>query len=409
MSKMKSAPSIQAPLQTLYCFTSESQQHVPASFSETGSERETGIGSYGRRNRILDSKNLKMCTASEVVSKPKTWIYPNWLQQGELTVLAAPPGAGKTTFASTLAAGITRGETYSLGHGLTPTGKGHVIIVNREDDVETALVPRLKAAGADLTRVHFIGCKVGLDSIPSFSFFNKQDLDRLECRVDLLGNNLGLIIIDPIYCAVDGEASNNHKAREAYEQLASIAKRMPCAILGIAHTVKNTQNKQPLARVGGPPALREVPRAIILLAKIHGGPTESGGRHVMVHAKNNEGKLAGGYEYRLMAVDIPEADGMIEATKLVITSQLIGSAEEILNMADGGKPAKVLLKSQVAENFLRAVLDEGARPKHEIMALAEKAGVRLGTLLYAKTSLKILTHKRTGDGRSVWRLPDPDI
>lgn len=408
MSKINSASFIQAPPQTLYSFTSESEQHIPVSFSEAGSESETGIGSYGRRSRILDSKKLKMCTASEVVSKPKIWIYPNWLQQGELTVLAAPPAGGKTTLASALAAGITRGEACSLGHGLTPTGTGHVIIVNREDNVETALVPRLKAAGADLTRVHFIGCKDGLDSDSSFSFFNEQDLDRLECRVELLGHNLRLIIIDPIYCAVDGEASNNHKAREAYERLARFAKRMPCAILGIAHTVKNTQNKQPLARVGGPPALREVPRAIILLAKIDGGPSESGGTHVMVHAKNNEGKLEGGYEYRQMAVDIPEANGSIETTKLVITAQLTGSAEEILNLADGGKPAKALLKSEVAENFLRAVLAEGERPRHEIMALAEKAGVRPGTLLYAKTSLKILTRKQKGDGRSVWRLPNPD-
>lgn len=408
MSKINSASSVQAPTQTLYSFTSESEQHIPASFSEAGSERGASIGSYGRRNRILDSKNLKMCTASEVVSKPKTWIYPNWLQQGELTVLAAPPGAGKTTFASALAAGITRGETYSLGHGLTPTSTGHVIIVNKEDGVETALVPRLKAAGADLTRVHFIGGKDGLDSDSSFSFFNEQDLDRLECRVELFGDNLDLIIIDPIYCAVDGEASNNHKAREAYERLARLAKRLSCAILGIAHTVKNTQNKQPLARIGGPPALREVPRAIILLARIDGGPTESSGTHVIVHAKNNEGKLDGGYEYRQMAVDIPEATGAIETTKLVIISQLTGSAEEILNMADGGKPAKAMLKSQVAENFLRAVLAEGARPKHEIMELAEKAGVRPGTLLYAKTSLKILTHKQKGDGRSVWRLPNLD-
>jgi len=408
MSKINSASSVQANSQTLYRFTSESDQQIPISLSETGSEGEAGIGSYGRRSRILDSKNLRMCTASDVVLKRKIWIYPNLLQQGELTSLAGPPGAGKTTLVCTLAAGITRGENYSLGHGLSPTSKGHVIIVNREDSVETALVPRLKAAGADLTRVHFIGCKDGLDSDSSFSFFNEQDLGRLECRVELLGGNLGLIIIDPIYYAVDGDASNNHKAREAYEQLARLAKRLSCAILGIAHTVKNTQNKQPLARVGGPPALREVPRTIILLAKIDGGPTESGGTHVMVQEKNNEGKLDGGYEYRQIAVDLPETNGSIETTKLIITSQLTGSAEEILDLAGGGKPGKAMLKSEVAENFLRAVLAEGERPRHEIMALAEKEGVRPGTLLYAKASLKIVTHKQKGDGRSVWRLPNLD-
>lgn len=400
---------MQGPQQTLYRCTSEPEQHIPDSSPETGSEREAGIGRYGRRNRILDSQNLKMYTAAKVVSKPKSWIYSNWLQKGEVTVLASPPGVGKTTLACALAAGITKGEASSLGHGLTPTGTGHVIIVNKEDNVETALVPRLKAAGADLNRVHFIGCNDGLVSDSSFSFFNEQDLDRLECRVESLDDDLGLIIVDPIYCAVDGEASNNHKAREAYERLTKFAKRMSCAILGVAHTVKNTQNKQPLARVSGPPALREVPRAIILLAKIDGGPTESDGTHVMVHAKNNEGKLDGGYEYRQMAVDIPEANGLIETTKIVITAQLTGSAEEILNLADGGKPAKAMLKSAVAENFLRAVLAEGERPKHEIVALAEKEGISYGTLANAKTTLKILTYKRKGDGRSVWRLPDPEI
>lgn len=406
MTKIKSAQS--APQQTLYSLTSHPEQHIPDSFPEMGSEREAEIGRYGRRNRIRDSQNLKMYTAAEVVSKPKSWIYSNWLQKGEVTVLASPPGVGKTTLACALAAGITKGEAYSLGHGLTPTGTGHVIIVNKEDNVETALVPRLKAAGADLNRVHFIGSNDGLVSESTFSFFNEQDLARLECRVESLNDDLGLIIIDPIYCAVDGEASNNHKAREAYERLTKFAKRMSCAILGIAHTVKNTQNKQPLARVSGPPAMREVPRAIILLAKIDGGPTESGGTHVMVHAKNNEGKLDGGYEYRQMAVDIPEASGTIETTKFVITAQLTGSAEEILNLADGGKPVKAMLKSAEAENFLLAVLAEGERPRHEIEALAEEAGVRLGTLLQAKSKLKTLTYKRKGDGRSVWRLPDPE-
>jgi hypothetical protein len=154
MSKINSAPSIQAPEKTHFIFTSESQQHIPDSFSETGSEREAGSGPYGRRNRILESKKLAMHTALEVEAQPKTWIYLGWLQQGVLTVLAGPPGAGKTTLVCALAAGITRGEACSLAHGLTPAASGHVIIVNSEDDVASGLVPRLKAAGADLSRVH---------------------------------------------------------------------------------------------------------------------------------------------------------------------------------------------------------------------------------------------------------------
>jgi putative DNA primase/helicase len=364
------------------------------------------IAGWEAVNLMRESEKLMVQTASDVVSESKTWIYPNWLALEEVTVLAGAPDVGKTALECALAAGVTQGTTCSLAPGLTPTGSGHVIIVNKEDSIAKSLKPRLEAAGADLSKVHFIGCKGGEGEDSSFSFSSERDMARLEGLTKVLGNNLGLIIIDPIYCVVDGDYNNNYKAREAYEGLARLAKRLTCAILGIAHTVRNPQNKHPLAQIAGPPALREVPRAVMLISKISSGPTANGGTHVLVHAKNNEGKSDGGFEFRITPVEIPGHHGPIETTKVVVTAELSGSADDILNEASRGTPSKPPGKLKAAIKLLEEVLAAGPRPRIEIEELAEEIDVSLATLINAKDSLNIVTKRRNGDGRSVWRLPD---
>lgn len=356
-------------------------------------------------DRMRECNKLDLQTASDVPSIPKTWVYPDWLPEGELTVAAGQPGSGKTTFACAIVAGVTRGESYILAPGLTPTGSGHVIIINREDDIATSLKLRLEAAGADLSKVHFIGCKTGPGDDSPFSFSGERDLNRLIGLAERLDNWIGLLIVDPIYFAVDGDHNNNHKAREAYECLTALAKRLQCAILGISHTVRNTKGKAPLARVAGPPALREVPRAIMLLSKISNGPTATGGTHVLVHAKNNEGKMDGGFEYEITPLKIPGEKGTIETMKFVITRQLFGSADDILNQADRGKSVDKLSKLDGAVKFLREFLLGGPQLWVDLEKAAQAAGVSKGTLMNAKVALQIVTTKRNGDGRSVWSLP----
>jgi putative DNA primase/helicase len=355
--------------------------------------------------RMRECNKLDWQTASDVTSTPKKWVYPDWLLEGELTVLAGPPISGKTTFACALAAGVTIGTSYSLHPELTPTGSGHVIIINREDDRAKSLKARLEAAGADLDKVHFIGSKVASGDDSPFSFSSDRDMNRLVGLSEQLENNVGLLIVDPIYFAVDGDPSSNHKAREAYERLTALSKRLKCAILGIAHTVRNTQGKDPLGRIAGPPALREVPRGIMLLSKISNGPTETGGTHVLLHAKNSEGTIDGGLEYCIRTVEMPGQSGTIETPKFVVTRELIGSADDILNQADRGMTVEKLGKMDGAVEFLRTVLKDGPRAWIEIKELAEEADVKVGTLQAAKSVLRLVTEKRKGDGRSVWRLP----
>lgn len=355
--------------------------------------------------RMRETDKLDLTTASDVPSRSKIWIYPDWVEQGELTVMAGPVDGGKTVLQCTIAAGVTIGTKYSLHPELTPKGAGHVIFINREDDVETTLKPCLEAAGADLDKVHFIGSKTMPGDDSPFSFSNQRDLDRLMGLAERLRNEVGLLIIDPISFAVNGDPSNNYKAQQAYEALTALSKRLTCAILGIAQAVENPLDRKVLRRISGPPALRRVPRAAMLLAKISGGPTETGGTHVFVHAKNKD-RMDGGFEYRITSVKIAGHDGTITAPKLVITRELVGSPDDILDWADRGITVGKVKKSDSAANLLLAALKDGPRTRNDIEKLAREADVKIGTLIAAKTLLKIKTEKRKGDGRSVWRLLD---
>jgi len=356
-----------------------------------------------------EALKLPIIEASSIITQPVRWIYDHWLAEEELTVLAGPPGAGKTTFACAIATGITKGNGYQLHPGFKVNGNGHVLFINNEDSMHSTLLPRLIAAGANLDFVHFISTRTRKNGETPFSFKNERDVNRLIGINRTLVNNIGLIVVDPIYFAVDGDHGNNFKARQAYEGLASLAKILGCAVLGIAHTVRNPSGKEPLARIFGPSALREVPRGIMLLNNIVSGPTANGGTHVLVHAKNSLGKIDGGFEYCLQELDIADPNSPLKGLKFTITDEKFGSAEDILKEADRPKPVETANKTELAKEFLQTILKSGPKLFIEIDELAKKAGVTNGTLQLAKSNLNIETKRRNGDGRSVWSLPNLEI
>lgn len=362
-----------------------------------------------RSSRMREGRRLGVQTASSLTPVNTTWIYKDFLPVNEFTIAYGGPGVGKTTLVCFFAAGVTRGPSFPLANGLTSEIRGHVIIINTEDDLSATLLTRLKAANANLDMVHFIKCNAGSGCDSSFSFANDQDLDRLAGYAEILDNNVALIVVDPIYSAVDGDQNNAFKAREAYERMPVLAKRFKCAVLGIAHDVKNPHGKEPLARLAGPPALREVPRSIMLLKEITNGPTEAGGTHILVHAKNNNGRMDGGFEYRIQEAEIPGPSGPVMTLRFEITGELFGSAVSLIKNSDHPNKVETTSKLEAAVIFLRKVLKDGPLLRSEIDELAEKYDVKPATMINAKNALKMVTKKRNGDGRSVWSLPESII
>ena len=92
-------------------------------------------------------------TLSTVTPQPIEWLWRPHFALGKLSVLAGHPGLGKSLVTMDMAAHVSTGRK-SIDGSACP--KGSVVLVSGEDDPGDTLRPRLDAAGADVTKVHYL-------------------------------------------------------------------------------------------------------------------------------------------------------------------------------------------------------------------------------------------------------------
>lgn len=365
---------------------------------------------YGPVLARMKAGRLLMPTAASIPPAELEWAIHRLIPIGQLTALAAPPKNGKTTLATALCASVTTAlPIQGLDLSFAPRSVGRVIYITREDDVAATIIPRLSAAGANLDLVEVMDHREPCVDGRQFAFNNEQHLQLLADKQHCSATPIKLIILDPIYLAVDGDHMNNSNARIAYERLSKLARDMRCAIVGVAHTVRSPKGKAPLARVSSPAALREVPRSIIVLDKIAGGPTETGGTHVLVLAAGTHADADIGFEYciepKTVQADMP-GHAATPTCAIRVTKTLSDSADDVLARADTTEAAAPLRKSDIAKDFLLQALRHGPRTRNDLDGEAILKGIAKGTLNKARTDLNIQTRKRQGDGLSEWFFPE---
>lgn len=110
-------------------------------------------------------------------------------------------------------------------------------MLTAEDTLDQVVVPRLIAAGADISRVHIVKC-IKADE-QNRQFLLSEDLYRLEHLVKKI-SNVGLITLDPI-TAFMGSKLDSHRATDVRAQLGPLkdfAERHNTGISTITHPAK---------------------------------------------------------------------------------------------------------------------------------------------------------------------------
>jgi len=122
--------------------------------------------------------------ASDIKIVPVSWLWPGRIALGKLSLIAGEPGLGKSQVSLAMAAAVTTGGSWPCREGGAP--KGNVIILAAEDGAADTLVPRLKAADADLERVSIVSA-VSEDA-GRRAFNLAADLDLLEQKIRAAGD-----------------------------------------------------------------------------------------------------------------------------------------------------------------------------------------------------------------------------
>ena len=137
---------------------------------------------------------------------PVEWLWAGRVPLGMITMFAGDPKLGKSYVTLAMAAAVSRGLPLPMGD--VPNQPGSTILMSAEDDPARTIVPRLDAAGADLTKVHILESVIlanGSETLPSL----RADIDAITAAAARLGD-CRLIVIDPVSAYLKGVDDNRN-------------------------------------------------------------------------------------------------------------------------------------------------------------------------------------------------------
>lgn len=330
---------------------------------------------------------------SDIAPKAMGWLWEEWLAVGKLTILAGEAGTNKSTLALGIGATVTTGGTWPDGSSCNR--KGNVLVWSSEDDADDTSVPRLWAAGADMSYTQFI-CGVSQRG-QTFPFDPSRDIALLQLAVEKMGG-ASLLIIDPIVSAVSGDMHRANDVRRSLQAVTDFAKANQCAVIGITHFTKGSGEKTPSDRVIGSQAFSAQSRMVWVVAK-----EQVGNRRVLARAKSNIAPDDGGFEYTYEVVTL---NNDIRTIRTVWGEKLSGSAREILAKIEPvihEKPKKP--REDIAELLLRTLADCGGRmPSSAVEKVVVDAGFNFARAERLKKNLGIESEKSGMHGGWDWVL-----
>jgi rubrerythrin len=327
--------------------------------------------------------------ANTVTMKPTQWLWRNHLAMGMLSMLDGDPENGKSTIVADAAGRITTGRPWPDG---TPCAKGGVILVGAEDSLEQVLVPRMVAAGADLSQILTISMisdgegGTRMPSLPEDVQMFKATIQRMDAR---------LLVLDPVmpYISLALNANADKDVRQALTPLVDMLATTNCACWALRHLSKNDKVANAIYRGLGSIAFNGVARSGMTVAK----DKEDAGAFVFMVHMNNVGVKPRARRYRIEGVDLGKG---IETSRIVWGEESDHSADEMLTAF--GRLEK---KAESAEDFLSRLLADGPVESEIVFENGKAAGFGRSTLFSAKKKRDIRARKSAFSGGWAWELP----
>ncbi len=345
---------------------------------------------------------LHTIAASRLNALPVTWLWPERIAIGALTVLAGDPGLGKSLIALDLAARVSRGAPWPDG---TPNPGGSVLVIAAEDAPDTAIVPRLMAAGADCTKIHILErvSAVACDgSVQQRDFALAADTDALLGKLRML-DEPRLVIVDPIAAYLSGAGTRRSaNVRAALAPLAEAARSAGVAVLAVTHLRKNAGGKA-IHRLSGSLAFVTAARAVYIVPEegvADAQGTAPDARRLLLQIKNNVSRHPNGSSHAFgfqCAAPFDEIPRIVWEDEPVMVDLKAAFEGERGSRRDGGRLGEAMA-------WLAQILAQEPVAAAAVMAAAETAVIPYRRLRRAAETLGVVRAKDGFGGAWLWAL-----
>lgn len=316
------------------------------------------------------TSSLVMQRASTITPEVLTWLWPNRIPFGKLTLFAGHPGIGKGMATMYVAACASTGTGWVDCENTNAPIES--IIISSEDSPGDTLVPRLMAAGADMDKVIIVPTMKTEKGERAFGL----DVDLPALRKELESNpNVKLIIIDPIMNHLGSLKGNaEQELRAGLTPLGMLADKFGVAVVLVTHFNKSIQSES-IQRVGGAMGMVGAVRIAWTFTE-----DKEDGHRKMLPLKANIAPDTGGLIYKIVS-QVVEINGQSEAVGKIEFGHASHSSVDssLKNDAKNG-----VGKMDEAKAWLTEFLSDGvAKPVIDIQLAGDSMGFGKSTLLNA--------------------------
>jgi len=349
-------------------------------------EAEEAARSY--RSPCVDAEE----SLASITPRPVNWLWPDRIPLGKLTILAGAPDLGKSTVLCNIAARVSSGTDWPDS---ARARRRAVLIATAEDDFDDTVVPRLMAAGADLTLCHAIGAEAAnIDALC-------VDIDRKAESLRARGQIVGLAVIDPLASYLGKvDSHNDGQVRVALRPLRDVAARHRIAIVALRHTRKAGSGSA-MDQVSGSLGFVASARAAFLITPDREDET----KRLFIPLKGNLTPTKTGLAYRLVPADVAlrSRHGTVSTSVPCIEwlSEVVSmSADEAMEAA-----RERHTKIEDVKEWLTDILSDGPLPMRRVEEAAKRAGYSMITVRRAADALGVKKDKTTFNGSWSWSMP----
>lgn len=267
------------------------------------------------------------------------------------------------------------------------------------------IVPRLKAAGADLSRIVALNGVTYTDPESGQRGergFTLADLPALEDAIRRAGD-CRLVIIDPVTAYLPGQVDShrNSDIRGVLAPLADLAARHGVAIACVSHLNKSG-GAQAMYRTTGSLAFVAAARAAMLVTRDADDPR----RRLILWVKLNVARMPPGLAYRIEPSPLDPDIGVVAWEPDPVEVSADDALAALVPKATG--KAGAAPRRTMARDWLRSLLAAGPLPADTVKSEARAAGISTATLRRAADELGVKPAKIGMGGGWVWRLPAGD-